>query len=206
MSRRIGATDSATRSKLLDAAELLMMEDGYAAVTSRRVGAKAGIAPQLVHYYFGTMDDLFLEVIRRRSEAGLAEFARAIEGDVSLRDLWEFLSGRAQSGMEIEFAALANHRKVVGAEIAKYGERFRQLHADGVGRALDRYGLPRTTYPPEVLTLLMTGVAQILALEEAVGMSAAHEDTKVFVERLITSLERDGERALEASSSRSGSS
>jgi AcrR family transcriptional regulator len=206
MSRRSGATDSATRSKLLDAAERLMMEDGYAAVTSRRVGAKAGIAPQLVHYYFGTMDDLFLEVIRRRSEAGLAEFARAMEGDVSLRDLWKFQTGRAQSGMEIEFAALANHRKVVGAEIAKYGDRFRQLHADAVGRALDRYGVPRATYPPDVLTLLMTGVGQILALEEAVGMDAAHEATKAFVEGLITSLERDGERALEASSSRGGSS
>jgi AcrR family transcriptional regulator len=206
VSRRIGATDSATRSKLLDAAEQLMLEEGYAAVTSRRVGARAGIAPQLVHYYFGTMDDLFLEVIRRRSEAGLAEFARAIEGDVSLRDLWDFQTGRAQSGMEIEFAALANHRKAVGAEIAKYGDRFRQLHADAVGRALDRNGVPRATYPPEVLTLLMTGVAQILALEQALGMNAAHEDTKTFVERLITSLERDGERALETVSSGGGSS
>ncbi len=73
--RRIGTKDSATRTKLLDAAERLMIAEGYAAVTSRRVGTEAGIAPQLVHYYFRTMDDLFLEVIRRRSEAGLAEFA-----------------------------------------------------------------------------------------------------------------------------------
>jgi AcrR family transcriptional regulator len=183
--RRIGTKDSATRAKLLDAAERLMIAEGYAAVTSRRVGTEAGIAPQLVHYYFRTMDDLFLEVIRRRSEAGLAEFARATEGDVSLRRLWDFQAGRAQSRMEIEFAALANHRKVVGVEIAKYGERFRQMHADGVARALDRLGVSRDAYPPEVLTLLMTGVAQILALEEGLGMSSGHDETRAFVDELI---------------------
>ena len=68
--RRMGAKDSLTRTKLLDAAERLMLEEGYAAVTSRRVGRKAGISSQLVHYYFRTMDDLFLEVFRRRAEEG----------------------------------------------------------------------------------------------------------------------------------------
>ena len=66
--RRIGAVDSKTRAQLLDAAELLLLEEGYAAVTSRRVAAKAGLKPQLVHYYFRTMDDLFVEVFRRRAD------------------------------------------------------------------------------------------------------------------------------------------
>ena len=58
------------RGALLDAAEQLMLEEGYAAVTSRRVAAQAGLKPQLVHYYFRTMDDLFLAVFRRRAEPG----------------------------------------------------------------------------------------------------------------------------------------
>jgi AcrR family transcriptional regulator len=187
---RVGAKDSATRAKLLDAAEKLMMEEGYAAVTSRRVGAKAGIAPQLVHYYFRTMDDLFLEVIRRRSEAGLESFARAVEGDVSLRTLWKFQSGQARDHMHVEFAALANHRKVVAAEIAKYGARFRRLHTDAVARALDRHGIAPDVCPPEVVTVLMTGAAQLLALEAGIGMSTGHQDTTRFVEELITRIER----------------
>src|SRR5690606_21688674 len=63
-SRRIGAPDSKTRTRLLDAAERLLLREGYASVTSRRVAAEAGLKPQLVHYYFRTMDDLFLEVFR----------------------------------------------------------------------------------------------------------------------------------------------
>ena len=60
LARRFGLENSKTRTHLLDAAEQLMREEGYAAVTSRRVAAKAGLKPQLVHYYFRTMDDLFI--------------------------------------------------------------------------------------------------------------------------------------------------
>ena len=69
--RRIGAPDAKNRGVLLDAAEELLLQEGYAAVTSRRVADAAGLKPQLVHYYFRTMEDLFLEVFRRRAEEGL---------------------------------------------------------------------------------------------------------------------------------------
>ena len=55
--RRLGADDAVNRRALLSAAQQLMVEDGYAAVTTRRVAAKAGLKPQLVHYYFQSMED-----------------------------------------------------------------------------------------------------------------------------------------------------
>ena len=64
--RRSGSETSETRTRLLDVTEQVMLADGYAAVTSRRVAADAGVTPALVHYYFKTIDDLFLAVIRRR--------------------------------------------------------------------------------------------------------------------------------------------
>src|SRR5436305_11592368 len=108
--RRIGAEDSATRSALIDAALALMLEEGYAAVTSRRVAAKAGLKPQLVHYYFRTMDDLFVEVFRRRAERDLAGFERAIAADGSLRNLWRLNADPRGAACTMEFVALANHR------------------------------------------------------------------------------------------------
>src|SRR5207248_5704599 len=79
--RRIGAPNSKTRAQLVDAAEQLLLEEGYAAVTSRRVGARAGLKPQLVHYYFRTMDDLFVEIFRRRADENFARFERALAAD-----------------------------------------------------------------------------------------------------------------------------
>ena len=40
-----------------------MLEDGYAAVSSRSVAAAVGIQAPLVHYYFPTLDDLFVAVL-----------------------------------------------------------------------------------------------------------------------------------------------
>src|SRR5688572_17461287 len=76
--RRIDGPNSKNRGVLLDAAERVMIAEGYAAVTSRRVAAEAGLKPQLVHYYFATMDDLFLAVFRRRAEVGLERQAAAL--------------------------------------------------------------------------------------------------------------------------------
>ncbi len=202
--RRIGAKDSATRAKLLDAAEQLMREEGYAAVTSRRIGKQAGIASQLVHYYFRTMDDLFLEVIRRRSEAGLAAFAELLEGDLSLGALWQFQANQPGGQLTTEFTALARHRPAVRAEIAKYGVRFRELHTAAVARVLARDGSSPEVWPPEVLTLVMTGVVQLLAQEQAIGIDAGHEDTKAFIEQLIARLEGEGIEGLSFARSESG--
>ena len=61
---RATGRDSATRQALIQANAQIMLEEGYAAATSRRVAAKAGVKPALVHYYFPSMDDLFLAVLR----------------------------------------------------------------------------------------------------------------------------------------------
>ena len=116
--RRIGTADSKTRAQLLNAAEQLLLDEGYAAVTSRRVGARAGLKPQLVHYYFRTMDDLFLEVFRRRAEENLAHFERTVATDTSLRTLWRLNADPRGAAFMTEFVALANHRKSIRTEIA----------------------------------------------------------------------------------------
>src|SRR5271167_4442433 len=109
--RRLGAVDSRTRVRLLDAAELLLLEQGYAAVTSRQVAAKAGLKPQLVHYYFRSMDDLFLAVFRRRADENVARIERSIAEDGSLLSLWQLNADPRGARFNIEFVALANHRK-----------------------------------------------------------------------------------------------
>jgi len=188
-SRRIGAQDSRTRAHLLDAAERLLVEEGYASVTSRRVASKAGLKPQLVHYYFRTMDDLFLEVFRRRADENLARFERAIAEDGSLRNLWRLNSDPRGAAFTIEFVALANHRKAIRAEIARYAERFRAAQVEALSAALDHHDIPEDELPPVVALLAMTGLSQVLALETALGVTAGHDTTLQFVERSIARLE-----------------
>jgi len=166
-----------------------MLEEGYAAVTSRRVGAKAGLKPQLVHYYFRTMDDLFVEVFRRRAEENLARLARAVSADGSLRSLWQLNADPRGMAFMIEFVALANHRKAIRAEIARYAERFRAAQLEAVAAAFAAGGVSAGQVPPVVALLMMTGLSQVLALEQTLGITAGHDETVAFVGRAIGQLD-----------------
>jgi AcrR family transcriptional regulator len=188
-SRRIGSQDSKTRSQLLDAAEQLLLEEGYAAVTSRRVAARADLKPQLVHYYFRTMDDLFLEVFRRRAEANVARIEREVASDPSLRTLWELNADHRGATFLVEFVALANHRKEIRAEIARYAERYRAMQVDALRAALAERGVTEDDVPPEAALLLMTGLSQVMALEGALGVTTGHDATLEFVERAVARLD-----------------
>jgi len=181
----VGAKDSLTRAKLLDAAEKLMLDEGYAAVTSRRVGREAGINSQLVHYYFRTMDDLFLEVFRRRAEEGFAQFAKAITAQPTLRTIWKSLSAGPGSKFNLEFVALGNHRKAIRAEMASYAERFRTMQLDAISGILAARGPLPDGLTPAVVLVTMAGVAQLIALERALGVSGGHEPTLAFVEQFL---------------------
>lgn len=187
--RRIGAPDAKNRGLLLDAAEQLMLEEGYAAVTSRRLANKAGLKPQLVHYYFRTMEELLLEVFRRRADEGLQAQAQLLQSPQPLWALWRFGTDPAFTRISMEFVALANHRKDMRAEIAHYAERFREEQRTAVAAALQRYGADNEDVPAVVWTVLMTSLSRMLVLEQAIGMSGGHAETVELVEKYLRRLE-----------------
>ena len=186
--RRLGATDSKTRAQLLDAAERLLQGEGYAAVTSRRGAAAAELKPQLVHYYFRTMDDLFLEVFRRRAEENLARADAIVATDGSLRSLWELNADSRGAAFMTEFVALANHRKAIRAEIAAYAERYRATQLAALTAAFESTSIPAEQMPPIVALLLMTGLSQVVGIERSLGMTDGHADTIAFIESAIDRL------------------
>ncbi len=193
-SRRLGAPDAKNRVVLLDAAQGLMRDEGYAAVTSRRVAEKAGLKPQLVHYYFRTMDELFLELFRRRAKQMLRYQQRALQSEQPLWALWELNTDAAGTAMTMEFIALANHRKALKAEIARYAEIFRRETIETLTAAMARYNAPCEAATPTVLMVLLTGATQVLVQEDLLGVTFGHQETREFANKWLTCLE--GERRL----------
>lgn len=189
--QKVGLESSATRARLLEAAEQLMLEEGYMAVTSRRLGAKAGVRPQLVHYYFPSMDDLFVALFRRGSEQGLLAAAEALRGDQPLRVIWA--QGKDLKGMSLllEFMALANHRKAIRAEIAKFGEQLRQLQQEALVKHFELRGIiPEIS--PKIVSLLLSSIGLLIVMESQVGMTYAHEDAEALVESTLRHFESKG--------------
>ncbi|HEX9034991.1 MAG TPA: TetR/AcrR family transcriptional regulator, partial [Streptosporangiaceae bacterium] len=94
----------------------------------------------------------------------------------------------------MEFSAVANHRKAIRAEIARYAERFRADQVEALSALTERYGIDSGTCPPAVLAVLMTSITRIISMEQALGMSAGHDETLALVEQYLQRLEGDPRR------------
>jgi AcrR family transcriptional regulator len=189
---RNGLDEPETRTALLDAAELLMVEHGYAAVTTRRVATQAGVNNGLVYYYFGTMDDLFLELYRRRSKRSLERMRQVLDDPQPLWALWEQSRDASNNAIVMEFIALANHRKTIKKEIAAQSRRHRRLQLERLSAVLAAYGVDLDRWPVAALILVMSGTARFLLLEESFNVDVGHAEAIALIEREIRALE--GER------------
>lgn len=182
---RRGAPESKTRTALVNAAMKLILDEGYAAVTTRKVAAEAGVNPALVHYHFRAIDDLFLAVFRRGAEAHLARLQAAVEGPQPLRGVWEVMSEPRDTGLTLEFLALANHRKAIRSELAEYSARFRELQEQALARVVRARGVTLDKPSLPALTLLLAGLPRILAMDDAVGLHRSRGEVLALVEEYL---------------------
>ena len=180
--------DAGARERLMEATAQIMRDEGYAAATSRRVAARAGVRSALVYYYFPTMDDLFLAVLRSGSEASLAKMRQTLTAEEPLRALWEINTDSRWSGLYTEFVALANHRKVIGAELKAYAERVRDIETAAATVALRARGVDLGEFPPVAISMLVAQIARSLCNESAIGMTEGHRELRELVERYLNRL------------------
>lgn len=180
-----------TRSALLDAAEELLLDEGYSAVTSRRVAERAGANSGLVYYYFESMEDLLVELFRRNAEGGLERQAQVLQSPQPLWALWDDLTSSINDARAIEFFALARHYGRVRDEVLAYSWRYRKLQIDVLREVLPTYDLDLETWPPSALVLTVASISLLLLVEKGYGFDDGHDELVAAVERQIRALEGD---------------
>jgi AcrR family transcriptional regulator len=178
-----------TQAAILDATEKIMREEGYAAVSSRRVAERAGLKSQLIYYHFGTMDELFLALYRRNEEKFFSAHAKALTSRNPLRALWQLSLNQTGTEIELEFIALANHRKAIRGEIARTTQRFRELQAAVFSRVMEELGVSQETLPAEVLSFVIVSLSRGLVTEATLGISAGHEAVRAYIDKRLEALE-----------------
>jgi len=183
--RKAKSTDGATRRRLIEATARIMRNEGYAAATSRRVAAEAGVKQALVYYYFPTLDDLFVEVLRAGADVALDRMRAALTDDDPLQTLWAINSDARVTSLNTEFMALANHRKAIRTELKAYAERVRDIETAAVTVALRARGVDLDEYPPVAIAMLIAQTARSLCNEEAVDVTYGHHELRALVERQL---------------------
>src|SRR5215475_10382303 len=178
----------ATREALIDATAQIMLDEGYAAATSRRVAAKAGVKPALVHYYFPSMDDLFVAVLQHNAEDNLQRQRQAIAEADPLHALWQ-LNSAQDAQLFTEFLAMANHRKAIRSEIVSYAMRFRDLEEGAMTLALKARGVDLEMFPPVVMTMIMGGLARVVLHEQGLFITRVHDEATSFIQPCLAHFE-----------------
>ncbi len=184
--RRPRAATLEKRARILDAAEQIMLREGYAAVTSRRVEAVAGVK---LHYHFGTIDDLFVAVFRRRAEANVGRIRDALTSPEPLRAWWELASDPRGTALLVELTAAANHRPPLQAEVAELARDVRRMETEALASILREYGIDSDVFPPALVAAAVQGLALVVVQDEVRGFDTGHEEANAAIVRLLDRLE-----------------
>jgi AcrR family transcriptional regulator len=187
--RRMGVESSEVRAQLIVAATQIAREEGWHAVTARRLAERFGLKRQIVHYYFGTIDDLLVAVIRREGEAFRELHVKTLaEGNPlkAIRDLWSNAAPQI-----LEFNALAIRRPSIGAEVSQVIESMRRLEAEAIARDLAARGLA-PEISPIATAMLVQIVSQALAMEHALKITLGAAEMQAIVETWLEAYAQSG--------------
>jgi AcrR family transcriptional regulator len=180
-----------------DAAERQLIEVGHVGFLADRLAEEAGVNHGLVHYYFGSMENLFVRVLERFTERLIARqremYART---DISGAEKWKTAMGYLESDLAagypkiwLELQALGWNRPDIAERVAEVNREWRAVLTDAFDRMMDEYGLDRERFPLAAMVSLVMTFNEGIMVERLSGISAGHRDLTEMVERWLESLE-----------------
>jgi AcrR family transcriptional regulator len=191
------STRAQTEDAFLDAAERLLIDVGYSGITTRRLAEEAGANHGLVHYYFGSMENLFVRVLERFTDRLVARqremYARS---DISSVEKWQTAMAYLESDLAagypkiwLELQALGWNRPEIAERVAQVNSEWRDVLTDALDRMMDEYGLDRERFPLAAMVSLVVTFNEGIMVERLSAISAGHRDLVEMVGRWLESLE-----------------
>ena len=173
---------------LLDAAERLLVDVGYAGITTRRLAGEAGVNHGLVHYYFGSIEQLLVRALERFTQR-LVERQRALyAADLPFIEKWRtamrFLMSDdvAYEKVWLELQALAWNRPELREHLAGVDAQWRQVLSEAFAEPRERYGIDM---PLDALVSLVTTFNLGIMLERQLGIDSGHRELLAWIDRWL---------------------
>lgn len=181
----------------LDAAERLLIEKGYSAITTRPLAAEAGLNPGLVHYYFGSIDEVLVQVAERFTARLTARQREMYASDAPFLEKWRtatrYLEEDLAAGYPkvfFELSALSWNRPQLQERVQALQSGWHAILTEAFERAADEYGLDREEVPIDVMVALVMTFQQGLHFQRLSGIADGHAALLAWVDGRIESLER----------------
>ena len=188
--KRSGETGPETA--LLDAAERLLVDIGYAGITTRRVAEEAHVNHGLVHYYFGSMENLLVRVLERFTDGLIARQRAMYAADIPFLEKWRTAMRYLQADRDYqkvwwELQALAWNRADLQERVASVNAEWRSVLIEAFAEPHARYGIEM---PLEALVSLVITFNEGIILERLSGIDAGHAELLDWIDHWIEQKEK----------------
>jgi len=182
------AARAAAEEALLDAAERLLAGAGYASVTTRRLAQEAGVNHGLVHYYFGSNENLLARALERFTGRLIARQRELYGSDLPFADKWRtamrYLVSEDLSYEKVwfELQALAWNNPEIRARLARVNAEWRAVLTEAFDQPRRELGIDLPL--GALVSLVMTFNLGII-VERLGGVQAGHRELLDWIEQWI---------------------
>jgi len=180
----------------LDAAERVLIREGAAGISTRQLAREAGQNHGLVHYYFGSVDELLLQALERFTDRILERQRALYATDAPFAEKWRtavgFIDQDLDSGYPkvwAELEALAWDRPELRERLRAVTDQWRSLLRDALAQAIEEYGLDESRFSAEALAALVMQFQKGLLNERLLGFDRGHEELLAAIDGWLTSLQ-----------------
>jgi AcrR family transcriptional regulator len=182
-----------TEEAFLDAAERLLLSVGHAGITTRRLAQEAGANHGLVHYYFGSMENLLARVLERFTERLIArQRAMYAAPEVPFADKWRTAmryldADRDYQKVWYELQALAWNRPELRERVADVDAEWRAVLSEALAEPRERYGIDM---PLEALVALVITFNEGIIFERLSGIETGQAELLRWIDDWLARKER----------------
>ena len=167
-----------TEQALLDAAERLLGEVDASGITTRRVAEEAGANHGLVHYYFGSVEQLLVRVLERFTERLIERQRELYAADAPFLEKWRTAMAYLDEDLPyqkiwFELQALAWNRPELQERLAWVHAEWRAVLVEAFAPVREELGLD---LPPEALVTLVYTFNEGIMLERLSGIETGHRE------------------------------
>jgi AcrR family transcriptional regulator len=182
----------------LDAAERLLIREGAAGISTRQLAREAGQNHGLVHYYFGSVDELLLQTLERFTGRVLERQRAMYATDAPFAEKWRaavgFIEEDLASGYPkvwAELEALAWDRPELRDRLRAVNDSWRSLLRDSLAQAIEEYDLDGERFSAEALAALVMQFQKGLLNERLLGFDRGHAELLSAIDAWLSSVEKE---------------
>ncbi len=178
----------AAEDTLLDAAERLLVEVGYAGITTRRLAQEAGVNHGLVHYYFGSIENVLLRTLERFTARLIRRQREMYAADMPFIEKWRTAMRYLMSEdvtyekIWLELQALAWNHPELRERVARVEEEWRDVLLEAFDEPRREYGIDM---PLDALVSLVITFNLGIMLERRLGIETGQRELLDWIDRWL---------------------